>query len=791
MLLRWLYQITGRVQGVGFRPFVFRLAVANGLSGAVKNSGSKVVLEVQGEEQALLSFDDALLRQKPELVTYSELSRTAIPAQFNTESDAAPETRFNILESDQCQPTFEIPCDVSTCKECLRELQDPSNRRYQYPFTHCASCGPRWSILEKLPFDRSRTQMRDFPLCELCLEEYSNPSDRRFHAQTLCCPECGPQLKLRTLDSTERKDQSTQSLIQEAVLRLKQGQIAAIKGMGGYQLWALASHTETIEKLRLRKHRPQKPFAVMVSSLAMAEHLCSLSLLEKEALASSSSPIVLLSKRDGQLGISPLIAPENPDLGLMLPASPLQTLLIEALGAPVVATSGNISDEPMAYQDAEAFERLHEIADFWVTHDRRIQRPLEDSLVRVVRGKIQTLRLGRGLAPLCLKSTHWGLDEAEQIAVGADLKAAVAFQKNGKVLLSETHGNLTSAQTQQAFEESIQDFRSLLSLSPEVKGSRDLHPEYLSRKFAPLAAIGVQHHLAHALGCAVEHDLPFPFLAVVWDGTGMGEDGTLWGGEFLKIMSPTHSERVGHLLPFPLLGGEAAIRDPRRMAFALLWQGGMNEFLPNFGFTAEEIHNWSLLAVKNGDRSGMTPLSSGMGRLFDGVSSLLDCFERTYQPTQYEGQAAMKLEFRARAYEAQASAYRGALRSLDPLRTKLTGSVQVLDWRPLIRKIVDELQKGGNPSKIAREFHCELIEGLAEFVTQELNSAAGMESQRVILAGGCFQNRLLLEGACEELEKRGCQVYWSQRVPIHDGGIAVGQLLASRAANAGLIKGNI
>jgi hydrogenase maturation protein HypF len=765
------------VQGVGFRPFVFRLALKHRLVGFVKNSGSQVLVEVQGSASALAGFDSELREAKPEGISYSESSKQ----QLMLEDDV----NFSLRESDTQHTVFEIPPDLSTCHICLEEMRNPKNRRYQYPFVHCSSCGPRWSILAALPFDRERTTLRDFPLCAACMKEYLDPNDRRFHAQTISCSECGPRVALmpRRGQSSGLQGDSLGSqayfrdILQEAVYRLRNGQIAAVKGVGGYQLWALASHEQAVRNLRIRKNRPQKPFAVMVLSLEMARSLCALNQWEKEALLSSESPIVLLQRHTAtSIWVGEDVAPGNPDLGLMLPSSPLQTLLLEVLGVPVVATSGNVSDEPIAYEDEDALQRLSGIVDFFIAHNRRILRPLDDSVVRVIRGKTQVLRLARGLAPLCLSmGARWGDERGGQIALGADLKSAVAIRKYGKLLLSETHGNLSSREAFNSFTKSQADLKALLGLSTQITSCRDLHPGYFSAQSAPAGATQVQHHLAHALACVFEHDLSFPVSAAVWDGTGLGSDGTLWGGEFLKISGPNTWQRAGHLLPFPLLGGEAAIRDPRRAAFALLWQAGCTSDAKSFGYTEDEIYNWSRMA----QNARMAPLSSGMGRLFDGVSALIDCCEGSYKPAQYEGQAAMKLEYRARKAKLQMDFKRQGF-SLDILAGKNCESGWVWDWRKLLEKIVLDLKAGESPDQIAWSFHASLIQTLGEFFQKEMDSGTG-EPPTVVLAGGCFQNRILLEGACEELERRKFKVFWSEKIPIHDGGIAVGQLVFGSA----------
>lgn len=748
------FLISGQVQGVGFRPFVFNLANKLGLFGYVSNSGSLVKIEAEGDLAKLSKFKESLSSLKPPRASIAELRTEEIPVQTSMD--------FRIVASDQEQPVFEVPPDVATCDECLSELRDSTSRFYRYPFVHCSVCGPRWSLIESLSYDRERTSLRDFPMCSTCLQEYRDPTNRRFHAQTLTCPKCGPKIFLRTRKGEDSLEGA--GVISETVARLKSGQIAAIKGVGGYQLWAKAFDEQVVRRLRLRKNRPAKPFAVMVPDSEMADRICDLSEKEREILKSPAAPIVLLSKKkEAAHLIAEGVAPENPDLGLMFPCSPLQNLLFDELQIPMIATSGNISGELIAIDDEEAFQRLSGIADFFLYHNRRILRALDDSVVRVVRGDMQVLRLGRGLAPSLINADPiWPGTHKDRIALGADLKSAMAVSRGKKILLSQYLGELESRESLTGFQSSLRDFQ-MISSEGSVEWIRDLHPDYLSGSFAPKGAKGIQHHRAHAVACMVEHNISPPALAVVFDGTGFGGDGSVWGGEIFRISKVDVCDRIAALKTFRLLGGEAAIRDPRRVAFSLLDECGLLSEAKALGYSDDEIQNFSILIQK----AIHSPLTSSAGRLFDGVSALLDLFEGNYEAPSFEGQAAMRLEFKARkASKLGLAAYR--------FEVNFESDRLSLDWRPMISELVSDLKKKVSVELVSRKFHSALVDGLVSLLIRpEVHGGI----REVVLSGGCFQNKILLEELSESLERNGFQSYWPRKIPVNDGGIALGQIV--------------
>ncbi len=702
----------GAVQGVGFRPFVYRLATDLGLTGTVLNSAAGLVIEVEGPRQDLDRFLERLeTEHPPAAVVLAQESTWLAPANLED---------FKILESDAVdEKTAAVLPDLATCPACLAEIQDPANRRYAYPFTNCTQCGPRYTIILDIPYDRPRTTMRAFTMCPDCAREYADPSDRRFHAQPNACPVCGPRL------STD---------ISEAAAALGAGRILALKGIGGFQLLVDARNQEAVARLRRLKHREEKPFALMMPSLETVRQYCEVSAEEERALRSTAAPIVLLRPRGLKLASN--VAHNSPYLGIMLPYSPLHHLLMRACPFPVVATSGNLSDEPIAIDNDEARARLGSIADAFLLHDRPIARPADDSVVRVVRGSEAVMRRARGYAPLPVRVSR-ALPPV--LAVGGHLKNTVAIAVGRQVFLSQHVGDLDTYEARRAFERAIDDLRRLYAFKPEAVVA-DLHPDYASTQWAlasGLPVIQVQHHHAHAAACAAENDIREPYLAVSWDGTGYGLDGTIWGGEFFWVENGRF-ERIAHLRPFRLPGGEAAIRQGWRSAVSLTV--GQVADLPERAILERMI-----------ERGINSPLTTSVGRLFDAISALSGIARESH----FEGQAAMLLEW-----------------AIGGLKTDEAYPLSDGDWRPLIAEVLEDLNQATPAALIAARFHNALANWIVEV-------AARANARQAVLSGGVFQNAYLTERAASLLESRGVKVATHQRVPANDGGIALGQAVLS------------
>lgn len=768
----------GAVQGVGFRPFVHRLAAELGLAGWVRNSSEGALIEAEGLPEGLRTLLCRLQAEQPPPCTIQSLESSWL--------EPVGHVGFTIQSSEASgPPTALVLPDIVTCAECRREMLDPTNRRYLYPFTNCTHCGPRYSIIEALPYDRARTSMRKFRMCEQCQAEYESPSDRRFHAQPNACPLCGPHLEF--WDRNGRVLASHRQALLAAVEALRRGSIVAVKGLGGFQLMVTALCEASVRGLRLLKHREEKPFAVMFPSLDSVRQQCEVSPLEERLLTSPEGPIVLLRRRpdlaalyDLHAAVVPAVAPGHPDLGVLLPTTPLHHLLLLALGIPVVATSGNLSDEPICTDEREALSRLRGLAEFFLVHDRPIVRHVDDSVARVVLGRELVLRRARGYAPLpvpCfgLSAGPPGADEVNRpvvLAVGAHLKNAVALGVRGQVLVSQHIGDLETEPAVDAMRRVAADLQHLYEVRPTVIAA-DLHPDYLSTQFAEgLAAsagagtslVRVQHHYAHVLAAMAENESAAPALGVAWDGTGYGLDGTVWGGEFLTV-TDTGFVRTAHLRTFVLPGAERAVREPRRSALGILHQTlgedweAWPDLAPLRAFQPAErtVLRKIILARLN------TPVTSSAGRLFDAVASLLGL----RQVSRHEGQAAMDLEF---ACDESDPADGYPFPILDSPNTP--EDPWVLDWAPLIRAILAEVAAGVPVGCIAMRFHRALADGIVAVAQR-----AGIS--RVVLTGGCFQNRILLEQAVGRLQAAGFQPYWPQRIPPNDGGIAAGQALAA------------
>lgn len=766
--------VRGVVQGVGFRPFVYRAARQESLRGWVLNEADAVRIEVEGDSGSLDRFLHALQYGHPPQARIDSLD----VGEVETESTAPSPDGFEIRRSlGQTEPRPTIPADLATCGDCLQEIFDPQQRRYRYPFTNCTNCGPRWSIIRQVPYDRPRTSMHAFPMCRDCQAEYEQPADRRFHAQPIACPVCGPQLSL--LDAAGRPLAAGDSALLQAANAVCEGHILALQGLGGFQLIADATSEAAVQRLRDRKRRPDKPLAIMFSTVDEIRCRCRVSELEAAALQSPAAPILLLTRRHDVScvnDIAPAVAPGNPQLGVMLPYTPLHHLLLWHTARPLICTSGNLSEEPMAITVDEALQRLGPIADLILTHDRPIVRPVDDSVARVISGRLQILRRARGYAPLPIRLHR---DLPTILAVGGHLKNTVALSLGASVVMTPHIGDLDTALSVQVHRRAIEDLVQFFGVTPQAVAC-DLHPDYASTRHAEqLAAawgvplLPVQHHHAHVASCVAEHGLEGPVLGLSWDGTGYGTDWTAWGGEVLLCDGPD-SARTAHLRTFPLPGGDQAARQPRRSALGVLYEilGPEAAEIARPWFTTEELRT----LVTACQRPKLFPRTSSLGRLFDAVAVLCGLPSRV----TFEGQAAMALEFAAdpsvreayplplrRAVEAD-----GQLRDEQNLRggEPERGASAVLDWEPLIREILSDRAAGVPVAEIAARFHNALAAAAVE-------AARLVGCPQVVLTGGCFQNTLLTERVEASLRSAGFQVCLHREVPPGDGGIALGQTL--------------
>jgi hydrogenase maturation protein HypF len=788
--------VRGIVQGVGFRPFVYQAARRGRLGGWVRNEAGAVRIEVQGDGAALSAFLDALRHAHPpqarvDAVEVQEQVPESTAGQPNGET-------FRICSSAAASaPRPTIPADLATCPECLAEIQDPRERRYRYPFTNCTNCGPRWSIIERLPYDRARTSMAGFAMCAECRAEYDNPADRRFHAQPIACPRCGPMLQL--LDPQGRELAGGEAALSAAVETILGGRIVALKGLGGFQLLADATSAAAVARLRQRKRRPDRPFALMLPSAGDVRQYCHLADEEARTLASHRAPIVLLRRRSPEAGVSwaPAIvddvAPGNPYLGVMLPYTPLHHLLMAAVARPIVCTSGNLTEEPMAIAIEDAIPRLGPIADVLLTHNRPIVRPVDDSIVRLTPGGMQVLRRARGFAPLPIELPLDTEGAPPLLALGGHLKNTVALFLGGatdartpqspdptQVVMSSHVGDLDSRLGVEVFQRAADDLTEFFRLTPSVVVC-DLHPDYASTRYAEqLSArwdaplVRLQHHHAHVAACAAEHGLPGPVLGFSWDGAGYGPDGTVWGGEVL-LCEGAEFQRAAHLRTFTLPGGDRAAREPRRSALGLLFEilGDRAAEHAAAWFQPGEID--ALLSMLT--RQVSTPRTSSMGRLFDAVAAICGL-----PPViSFEGQAAMALEFAAEKNES--GAYPLTLLSCSPDDTHGAGvsspPVQpgrprrslLIDWEPLVHALLADRAAGVSVGRRSARFHNALAE-MAATVARAV-APAGLP---VVLSGGCFQNALLSDRLRARLSAAGFPVYTHNRVPPGDGGLALGQV---------------
>lgn len=727
--------VRGAVQGVGFRPFAWRLARACDLRGRIRNGAGGVVLDLEGDREALERFRRRLVREAP-----AEATVEGIEIQ-----DAVPHGHHGLeIEGSDAAGVagVRVPPDRRACTACLADVLEPGNRRERHPFASCSACGPRYSIVRAMPYDRVRSTMESFALCPDCEREYRTPSDRRFHAEPIACNACGPRAVL--LDRHGEPVAGGEEAIGGAAARLLAGEIVALRGVGGFQLLVRADDAQAVGRLRARKRRPAKPLAVMVASMAEAERLGRLDGKAREALAAAAGPIVVVERRS-PWPLAPGIAPGLRTVGLFLPTTPLHFLLLRRVARPLVVTSGNRSSEPLAIEVRDAVTRLDGIADAFLVHDRPIARRLDDSVVRILAGCPTTLRLGRGLAPLplpALEAAARGRPPA--LAVGGHLKVAPALWNGAQAVLAQHVGDMEDPDTRHLFALVATDLADLYRARVE-RIACDMHPEYWTARWAAdrwLPVLPVQHHHAHAAAVMAAHGLldGGEVLAFTWDGTGWGPDGTVWGGEALRVQG-ARWRRVASLRPFPLPGGEAAIRHPERIAYGIAGDAAPLLGLPR--------HEERLLATMIARRLH-TPATSSVGRLFDAMAALV----LGVRGTTYDGEAAARLE--AAADPTDGTAY--------PLPDG--------DWRALVAAVAAALRRGHDPARIAAGIHGGLARWAASVVRREGVS-------RVVLSGGCFQNALLAERVAEAVVAEGARVYLPGMVPPNDGGLAVGQLAVS------------
>jgi hydrogenase maturation protein HypF len=743
---------------VGFRPFVYQLAHRHGLTGWVCNTSAGVDIEAEGPAPALERFLAGLETEAPPIARIESITAT----------DDAPNgcLQFEIRRSLAQEGAYQlISPDIATCQDCLSELLDPRDRRYRYPFTNCTNCGPRFTIIEDIPYDRPLTTMRDFVMCPDCQAEYEDPLDRRFHAQPNACPVCGPQLSLVETDGNLL---SVEDEIAETVRLLQKGKILAIKGLGGFHLACDATDEKAVRRLRERKHRPAKPMAVMMATLEQIRTHCVVSDEEERLLTSSQCPIVLLRWKDGST-VSPLVAPGNRYLGVMLPYTPLHHVLLREIGRPLVMTSGNLSEEPIAVENEEALSRLRGIADYFLLHNREIYARYDDSVWMVVDDRPQPLRRSRGYAPFPVRLPF---KARPVLACGTELKNTFCVTKDEYAFLSQHIGDMENLETLDHFETSIELYKRLFRVEPEIV-AYDLHPDYLATRYALRLAssaplVPVQHHHAHVVSCMVDNGAQGEVIGVALDGTGYGSDGRIWGGEFL-VAGYEAFRRAGHLEYVPLPGGEAAIHRPYRMAighlYSLLGEEGLKEALPFLGqVDPEELR----IVEQQIERGINAPLTSSCGRLFDAVSALLG-FQGL---ATYEGQAAVQLEMMS---------YDGAKGGSYPFSIGEGEGGRVIQLADAWRGILDDLRAGVPAATMAWRFHHTVVRMVVE-MCRRVAEESGLE--RVALSGGCFQNRLLLTESIQTLEEAGFEVLTHGQVPCNDGGVSLGQAVIANARSS-------
>lgn len=747
-------QFSGIVQGVGFRPFVYRKAHLFHLKGSVKNTEQGVIIRVDGDRKVIKGFYQAILKEPPFL---ADIDRGSI--SFH---DPSGFDEFVIEESSNRREGYTpLSPDIATCSECLSEVFETRDRRYRYPFTNCTNCGPRFTIIRSIPYDRVNTTMSSFTMCQQCLDEYTNPLDRRYHAQPNACPECGPGLRLLSAEGREiDKDP-----VEGAVSALRHGMIVAVKGLGGYHLAVDACNDKAVRLLREKKRRPAKPFALMVRSLEVAKKYCRIQKKGQDLLTTFARPIVLFPKT-GTAELSPRLAPDTPMLGIMLPYTPLHHILMEEGPEVLVMTSANISEEPLVFRDDDAFSTLRDIADAFLIHNREIQRPCDDSVMSVVQGDGRFIRRSRGFVP---RSIELKKRKAQILATGASEKNTFCLCKDGKAFLSHHIGDLNNEKSLDAYIRGIEDFLRMFRVNPEAVAC-DAHPDYLSSLYAlefsqrkGLPLFRIQHHHAHIAAVLGEHNISEDIIGIAFDGTGYGPDDTIWGGEFL-VANRGEYTRTGHFAPVPMPGGEKSIVEIDRMAVSYLIEAyGSLDKVPDFRFfdTPERERFFLIERMIAGGIN--CPLSSSCGRLFDAVSALIGLCSR---PT-YHAQGAILLETEAHDIDYH--------HLPAPYGSTIDGGGGV-HFDAMIREIVQDLRNGISTRTISQRFHWTIVQATVE-MCERIKIRSGIRT--VALSGGVFQNRLLLEHCTLRLERHGFRVLNHTLVPPNDGGISFGQTVVA------------
>jgi hydrogenase maturation protein HypF len=789
-------EVTGIVQAVGFRPFVYRLARELHLDGRVRNAAGRVEIEVAGPEPAINRLVDRIRAEAPPRARVEHVAVRALEVGPDGMPDEG--SGFAIDGSAAGAATERLfPPDIATCDDCLRELADPADRRFRYPFINCTNCGPRATIIEDLPYDRASTSMRAFPLCAACEREYHDPADRRFHAEPVACPACGPRLSYlgRMADGSVRPVAEGEAALSAAIRDLEAGRIVAVKGLGGYHLAVDATNDEAVARLRDRKRRWAKPFAVMVRDLDVATRLAGIGRQEEALLVSPARPIVLLvSQADAALPLAPSVTAGAPTVGVFLPYTPLHHLLLAGVDRPLVLTSGNLADEPLVIDDEEALTRLDGVADTFLRHDRVIRARYDDSVTRVAAGRESIVRRARGYAPDPLDLPV--PVPAPLLAVGAELKHTFTLAAGTRAYIGPHTGDLEDLRTHRAFEWNLDHLERLIAVEPAWV-AHDLHPSYLSTQFAmahfpPSARLPVQHHHAHVASCAAEHGIREPFIGVAYDGLGMGDDGTFWGGEIL-VADLVGYGRVGRFGRAPMPGGAMAVARPYRMALGYLLAAEQNPGEmrvppssplpdPAAPFVGRLDPREVEIVRRQIQRRLNAPLASSAGRLFDAVASLLGIRD----VAAYEAQAAIELEWAAaRADERNVP---GRDTPLPYAVTRVDG-VLVYDPRPTLAAILAGLAGGDDRDLLAARFHRTIVDVTRELCDEVRRESSGDDAgsrrpltlERVCLSGGVFQNRRLAESLIEELTRDGFEVFINRLVPVNDGGISYGQAAVAAA----------
>jgi len=754
--------VKGVVQGVGFRPFIYQLAHSHELKGWVLNSSRGVIIEVEGEDRQLEAFVKNIEAKAPPLAKVESVDVEELPLEgFKS---------FSIKHSlEEKEQFLLISPDISICDDCLKELFDPNDRRYRYPFINCTNCGPRFTIIKDIPYDRPKTTMKKFKMCPICQDEYDNPSNRRFHAQPNACPTCGPELQLIQMKEGEGRREKGEEVkcqdpINETIKLLREGKIVAIKGLGGFHLACDAENEEAVQLLRKRKKRYGKPLAVMIHDIDQIKEHCEVTKDEEKFLMSPQRPIILLRRKPAS-NIAYSVAPDNKYLGVMIPYTPLHYVILKESKMVLVMTSGNISEEPIAMENDEAIRRLGHIVDYFLMHNRDIYSRYDDSVARVFRGELMMIRRARSFAPFPI---HLPFNAKPILATGPELKNTFCLTKDNYAFISQHIGDMENLETEEHFKTTLELYKQLFRIEPEIV-AYDLHPEYLSTKYAKslknVKFVGVQHHFAHIVSCMAENQVKDKVIGISFDGLGYGTDGNIWGSEIL-IADWKDFNRAAHFRYVPMPGGAAAIKKPYRMAFGYLYsffgdsyENFKIEYLKNLDETEKNIMK------KQIDNNINAPLTSSCGRLFDAVSSLCRIRDEVF----YEGEAAIDLEMLADENNTESYPFQ-----IKPASEE--DEPAIIDTQPIIESVITDLENKVPVSTIAARFHNTMVECIYQ-ICKQIRETQGIE--KVALGGGVFQNLYLLERTIDKLSEEGFHVYYHKKVPTNDGGISLGEAVVA------------